>query len=548
MTILGIVSSLFNKIIMDEVLPYNLKGLLTSLLIIFGLIAVTQIIIEFVRSCIMLYLSQRIDIPLMLGYFKHIYSLPMKFFITRKTGDIVTRFSDAFTIKDIFTNIALTLVMDILMATITAIILIKMNVRLFGIIALLIIASIFLVIIFKQPYKKINLEQMQQASILNSQIIEGLEGFETIKSNAVETSEIENIEREYIKSLRIAFNEGMLTNIQSVISDTIQAAGNLLIMFFGIRQVLSGDMTLGTLMAFLTLTEYFLDPIERLVGLQLDIQEANISMRRIAEILDYEREDVDEDLLEMDSDAGEIDIRDITFRYGNREPAIRNINLKIHKGEKIAIVGASGSGKSTLIKLILKYFKCEKGEIFIGDVNINEIKSKSIREKISYVPQKVELFSKTIYDNIRVSRPNATEQQVFAAAKIAGVDEFVQTLPMKYQTYLEESGEGLSGGEKQRIALARAFLKNSSIFILDESTSNLDFGTERLIFRVLYKLFNKKTMIIVAHRLSVVKNCDRIVVLDKGAIKEIGTHEELLKLRGIYYQMWELQQGNDTID
>lgn len=544
MTVLGIVSSLFNKIIMDEVLPYNLKGLLTATLIIFVAVAAAQIVISFVRSWIMLFLSQRIDIPLMLGYFKHIYSLPMKFFATRKTGDIITRFSDAFTIKDIFTNIALTLIMDISMALITAVILIKMNMKLFAVILLLTIVSILLVLIFKQPYKKINWEQMQQASILNSQIIEGLEAFETIKGNAGEEGELESIEKEYIKSLRIAFREGMLSNVQGTVSEAIQTIGSLVIMFFGVRQVMNGDITLGTLMAFMTLSEYFMDPVGRLVGLQLDIQEANISMKRITEILDHEREDADEGLQEMGIAAGDVEFRDITFRYGNREPALKNVSFTIKQGSKTALVGASGSGKSTAAKLLLKYYEPESGEIRINGVNIRDYKSSSLRKSIAYVPQKIELFSKSIYDNIRIALPTATEKQITAAAKIAGADEFIQRLPLRYQTFLEESGEGLSGGEKQRIALARAFLKNSRMLILDESTSNLDFGTENLIFRILYENLADRTMLIIAHRLSTIRHCDEILLMDQGEISERGTHDELMALRGKYYELWQMQMGN----
>jgi len=218
LTVLGIVSSLFNKILMDEILPYKLKNPLLLVVIVFAILAVVQTVLGFVRQWMMIYLSQKIDIPLLLGYFEHIYKLPMKFFASRKTGDIITRFSDAFTIKDIFTNIALTLIIDVAMALITGVILFNMNLSLFGIIICLTICSILLVFIFKQPYKKINEEQMQQSSVLNSQIIEGLRAVETIKGNANEDTELECIEKEYIKSLRIGMKESMLSNVQSSIS------------------------------------------------------------------------------------------------------------------------------------------------------------------------------------------------------------------------------------------------------------------------------------------------------------------------------------------
>lgn len=283
-------SSIFNNIIYDEILPYQQKDVLKIMLFVFLGISLTSTIVSFVRQWILIHLSMKIDIPLMLGYFEHIYKLPMKFFASRRTGDITTRFSDAFTIKDIFTNIALSLIMDISMAVITGVILFQMNPKLFAIILFMTVISILLVFIFKQPYKKINEEQMQQASILNSEIIEGLRSVETIKGNANEDVTLEGIEKEYIKSLRISYKEGMLSNIQSTISSVISGLGKLVLLYTGISQVINADLTLGSYMAFTTLAGYFMEPVSNLVSLQLSIQEANISMRRISEILDYERE------------------------------------------------------------------------------------------------------------------------------------------------------------------------------------------------------------------------------------------------------------------
>lgn len=210
----------------------------------------------------------------------------------------------------------------------------------------------------------------------------------------------------------------------------------------------------------------------------------------------------------------------------------------------MALVGASGSGKTTIAKLLLKYYEPENGMIMIDGVDIGEISNKSLRRAISYVPQTIELFSKSIYDNIRVSRMSATLEEVKEAAKAADAHDFIKKLPMQYYTFLEEAGNGLSGGEKQRIALARAFLKKNDFYILDESTSNLDFATENIIFDMIYNKLKKKSMLIVAHRLATVKNCDEIIVMDQGSIVEQGNHEELLALKGKYYELWEMQQGN----
>lgn len=551
MTILGIVSSLFNNILFDEILPYQQKDVLKIMLLVFIGVSLTQILIGYIRQWILMHLSLKIDIPLMLGYFEHIYKLPMKFFASRKTGDITTRFSDAFTIKDIFTSIALSLVMDVSMALVTGVLLFQMNSKLFAIIVLMTIISILLVFIFKQPYKRINEEQMQQSSVLNSQIIEGLRAVETIKGNANEEVELECIEKEYIKSLRISYKEGMLSNAQGTISSIISSIGNMILMYAGIMQVINNNLSLGSYMAFMTLSGYFMEPIGNIVSLQLSIQEASISMKRLAEILDYESEaGMEEDSYktssyqELDRIDGNIQISHVTFRYGNRKPALSDVSFAIPKGKKVALVGSSGSGKSTIAKLLLKYYEVEDGEIMVDGVDISDFRNDAIRRAISYMPQTIELFSKSIFDNIRVSKPNATIEEVKEAAKKAGAHDFIKKLPMQYYTYLEEAGNGLSGGEKQRIALARAFLKETQFYIMDESTSNLDFATENIIFDMIYNKFKNKTMLIIAHRLSTIKHCDIIIVLKEGKIVEQGNHQELIEQKGYYYELWEMQQGN----
>ena len=403
-TILGIASSMFNKILMDEVLPYGLDNLLVTLILVFSMVSITNTLVGFVRQWVLIHLSIKIDIPLMLGYFGHIFRLPMKFFATRKTGDITTRYSDANTIKSIFTSIALSLIMDISMAIITGIILFRMNAMLFSISLFMALVSILLVLIYKQPYKKINEETMVQSAALNSQMIESLRGIETVKCNANEDTEMENLEREYIKSLKISLRSSKISTTQGLISSFISTGFSMLTTYVGISQVLKGEMTLGGFMAFSTLSSYFTSPLSNLIGLQMQIQEASISMKRLGEIMDYPSETVgDEDRTDLDKVEGDIEFKDVTFRYGNRAPALDHISFTIPAGKKVALVGSSGSGKSTITKLLLKYYEPEDGEIDLNGVNLAEYTNDSVRRAISYVPQNVELFSKTIYDNIRVS-------------------------------------------------------------------------------------------------------------------------------------------------
>lgn len=547
-TLLGIVSSLFNKILMDEILPYKLESQLLLVVIVFTVVGLVSTLIDFERQWILLYLSQKIDIPLMLGYFNHIYKLPMKFFATRKTGDIITRFSDAGTIKNVFTSIALSLILDVSMTLISGVVLFNMNAKLFSILIFMTIISIMLVLLYKPIYKKINEEQMVQASALNSQIIEGLRGVETIKGNANETGELENIEREYIRSLRISLRQGKIVAGQSLLSGSISTVGNMFLVYVGMLAVIRGDLTLGSYMAFSTLAGFFTNPVSNLVGMQLQIQEAQISIKRLSEIMDSEQEQASGDYLNLENINGSIEVKDITFRYGNRKPVLQNISFTIPKGQKVALVGSSGSGKSTIAKLMLKYYEPEDGSITINGIDINEYSNDSLRKAIAYVPQVIELFSKSIYDNIRVSNMTATLDKVKEAARKADAHDFIRKLPMQYGTFLEEAGNGLSGGEKQRIILARAFLKNSQLYILDESTSNLDFATENVIFDMIYNKLRDKSMLIIAHRLATIKNCDIILVVSNGGIIERGNHDELIKQQGEYYRLWEMQQGNFTIN
>jgi ATP-binding cassette subfamily B protein len=388
---------------------------------------------------------------------------------------------------------------------------------------------------------------MEAAALLNSTTIESLRGIETVKGNAAEEDTMEKIETRFIRTLRIAYRANVISNYQQVISSSISTVGSLLMMWVGAIFVMGGEITLGTLMAFSSLSGFFMGPIGRLVGLQFQIQEADIALKRLSEIFDVEEEsEIHKGKGTPESLFGNISVSGLTFRYGFRKPVLSDVSFDIATGEKIALVGESGCGKTTICKIIMGLWVPESGKINIAGYDLEDLDMQSYRKRVAYVQQEVELFSGTITENIRVSVPSATDDDVRRACAMAGCADFIGRLPSRYDTYLEEAGANLSGGERQRLGLARAFAKKPEILILDEATSNLDFTSEAKVYDT---LFNKKlrcTTIIVAHRLSTIRRCDRIFMIAEGKIAETGTHDELIENHGAYWKMWNSQVGNEV--
>lgn len=542
LSLLGIFSSIFSKILMDEIIPYKLKNTLYIFLIVFGVVSILQTFLSAFRQHILLFLSRKVDIPVLMGYYDHIIHLPYTFFSSRRTGDIITRFQDAMTIKDIFTSVSISLILDIGLSLISTVVLININAKLFLILFIMVVINIILIYIFKKPYKEINKRQMEAGSILNSQLIESIQNINTVKTLNDEENQLEKLENKFISTLKIAYEEGKLSNIQGSISSLINTLGGLIFMGVGALFIIDGKMSIGDLLVFQSISQYFTEPIQNLVSLQLTFQESSIAISRLNELMDLTREDENNEYSIKDIDLRkDIIFNDVSFAYGSRPNLLNDFNLEIKQGEKFAFVGDSGAGKSTIIKLLLKFIEINKGKISIGENDLSDIDTYYLRNKIAYIPQEIELFSGTIIENLKIGNQNSKYEEIVSVCKMVGIHDTIERLQNKYLSFVEEKGGNLSGGEKQRLAIARALLTDSDIYIFDEATSNLDSFSEKVIQDLIFKKIQNKTVIIIAHRISTIVNCDRICLIKDGEIKELGSHDELMDLHGNYFNMVKIQ-------
>ncbi len=547
-TILGILGAFYFKELIDSVLPDGLRKTLMTLSIGVILLNVFKVVLSAIRSHLLLYLSQKLDIAVLLGYYRHVLELPMNFFGTRRVGEIISRFNDAGNVRDAISGATLTIMIDTIMAVAGAVILCIQNVKLFVIAVIIVVLYVIIVLTFNKWYEKLNRKQMEDNSQLTSYMVESLNGIQTVKAYNAERKVKLETEIKFVKLLKSIFKLSWVSNMQSSLKIFVELVGGVIILWVGGVSVINGEMTIGALITFNSLLAYFLDPVKNLINLQPQMQTAVVAADRLGEILDLEAEKTEKESRKMAplTLAGDIQIRNLDFRYGTRRQVLSDINLTIKKGEKVAFVGESGSGKTTLSKLLLHLYSPEKGEILINGNNIEDIRLECLRERIAYIPQETFLFSGSIYDNLVLGMDDVDMDNVVEAAKLAQAHDFINELPLRYETRLEENGANLSGGQRQRLAIARAMLKKPDILILDEATSNLDSITERALDKTINEFSKEMTTIFIAHRLSTIKDCDRIFVMDKGKIIEQGTHKELSESGGKYAELVRQQSLEES--
>lgn len=496
--------------------------------------------IQLARSYLIILLSRKVDIRLTLTYYNHIMELPVSSVAVRQTGEYLSRFSDTATIRQAISTATLTLLMDSLMVAACGFILYTQNPRLFCVSLLMILFYAVIVLCFRKPIERSSRNVMEQDARLQSFFKESIDGVETVKAAHAEEQIKDKTTGKFYSFIDAVLKNSIISASQDTLTGAVELVGSVVILWLGFSMAWAGQVSTGSVVTFYALLAYFTEPIKNLIELQPTLQTAFVAADRLNDILELERENMAAgNALDKTVDCWEF--RNVDFRYGNRELTLHDIDLTLRRGEKIAIVGESGSGKTTLAKLLLRFYEPERGEILANGKKISTLSLAALRRSIAYVDQSTFLFADTVMNNLRLGNKNASESEVRRACEVSCAAEFIEKLPLGYETPLDENGANLSGGQRQRLAIARALLRDPQLLILDEATSNLDTITETGIKNTIFRLDANLTCIIIAHRLTTVKSCDRIYVMREGRIAEYGTHDELLKANGLYRQMWDKQ-------
>ncbi len=537
--LLGLASPFFTQVIIDKVLVHRSAGALDILILGMILTACFQNWMTALRGYLFTNITSKMDVALSSHLFKSITALPIKYFSKWQVGDVVSRAGELENLRSFLTGSSLTIVLDIVFAIVYLAVMLFYS-RILSLVVLIILPLfVMLNVVIAPVYKRLINERFLIGSENRSFLIETITGIHTVKSSSVESNFIrryEEILARYVKSVFAVIN---LANIAGSIGMFLQQIFNLAILWVGAIYVMDHEITVGELIAFQMMAGQLIAPIMRLVNMWQYFQQTRVSMERLGDIMNEKTEPAfNPSRTTLPNIQGQISLDKVNFCYtpesGN---VLQGMSLEIPAGMKVGIVGRSGSGKSTLTKLIQRLYLPESGRILIDGVDIAQVEPAWLRRQIGVVLQDSMLFGGTIEENIRIACPNASHEDVVAAARLAGADEFIEEMPHKYDTFVGERGTLLSGGQRQRISIARALISDPRIIIFDEATSALDYESEKKIMDNIGPISEGRTMLMIAHRLSTVRDCDAIVVIDHGRIIEAGSHDQLLDRKGAYYQL-----------
>jgi len=547
LNIFGLATPIFTQNIVDKVLIHHNTSLLNIMLTGMMIVLVFRILTTIIRQYLIIHTSMKIDLRMLVLFYKHLLDLPLRYFKVRRIGDFVARFGENERIRNFLTNTALTLILDSFLIVVYISLMIYYNVPMTVLVVLSIPVLLAVTLIFTPVLKRQNVDAFAARTESESQLIESIHAIETIKGMNIEHPTRWKWENKFIKSLNAdfkLFNTGMYFH---TIGDFLTTLSSTFVLWYGAHKVIDGIISVGELMAFMALMGSVTTPINRLIEAWNDIQETLVSVNRLNDVFNAKPEfpPVAEEGagIVITEPRGDIVFENVYFRYGgeNDPYILSNITLTIPEGKMTAIVGRSGSGKTTLVKLIGRLYDATEGKILIAGLDLRSIHLASLRRAIGFVTQESYIFNETIRENISLGDGEAKMEKVVEAAKNANADEFISDLTLGYETRIGESGLQLSGGQKQRIAIARVLYADPTILILDEATSSMDTESEQVIQKNLRGILKGKTAIVIAHRLSTVKSADHIVVLDNGEIVEQGGHETLMARQGLYHYLHHQQ-------
>jgi len=541
-TILGLSTSIYVQKIIDHVFIGRNTNLLNLLSVTMIILLVMQVIIGYFKTLFVLKVGQRIDARLILGYYKHLLTLPQRFFDTMRVGEIVSRTNDAVKIRAFINDVSIGFVVNVFIVLFSFALMFTFYWKL-GLVMLLIIPFYALIYtITNQLNKKIERRLMEESAELESQLVESITAVGTIKRFGAEDHANIKTEIRFVSLLRTVYQSGMSAIFSGTSSETVSRLFTIILLWVGAGYVLKNDITPGELMGFYALTGYLTGPIAELIGMNKTIQNALIAADRLFEIMDLEDEGTDETFPLSKKNVGDIIFMNVSFRYGSRANVFEGLDLTFPKGKISGVVGESGSGKSTLVALLQNLYPLQSGQIYIGEHNIKYINNASLRQVVSVVPQRIDLFAGDVLENIALGDYQPDIKRIVTLCNKLGIMDFIESLPNGFRTYLGENGATLSGGQKQRIAIARALYRDPAILILDEATASLDPDAEQFVRNAIGQLAREgKTIIFITHRLAAVQEFDRIFVLDKGKLIEEGRHDELLDMEGKYSKMVKKQ-------
>ncbi len=544
--LLGLASPLFVQNIIDKVLVHRAADALDILVLGMVLCTIFQNWMLGLRTYLFVNITNKMDVALSSRLYKNVTALPVSYFQKWQVGDVVSRTGELETLRSFLTGNSLTIILDIVFAVVYFAVMFLYYSRMLSLIVLVMIPLFVLLNLIVAPiFKRMINDKFLIGSENRSFLIEAITGIHTVKSSSVESNFIRRYEEILARFVKASLDVVNLANVANSIASFFFSMFNLVILWVGAYYVMEGEITVGELIAFQMIAGQLISPIMRLINQWQHFQQIRVSMERLSDIMDEDTEPAfNPSRTTLPSLRGDIALEKLAFSYSEEGgKVLENINIRIPAGMKVGIVGRSGSGKSTLTKLIQRLYLPDTGRILIDGVDIAQVEPAWLRRQIGVVLQDSKLFSGSVEENIRIACPNATHEEVVNAAKLAGADEFVSQFPHGYETFVGERGSLLSGGQRQRIAIARALLSNPRILIFDEATSALDYESENIIMNNIEPIAEGRTMLMIAHRLSTVRDCDAIIVIDKGRIIEAGSHDELMKHNGVYAKLHQAQMA-----